>query len=170
MIQQDSEHPTGVSGGREEGGSATLVRARERKANAAVELIMSGATWSDVCEVVGYPTERTARVAVEQALEHRLLTTKDREKLRGLAGARLERLLRSVWGKAIDGDHPEHLAANAKATALIDRYCRLFGLDAPQEFVVHSPTIGEIEQWVARVHGQSDGAYDIVTGDIEETA
>jgi hypothetical protein len=139
-------------------------RARERKANAAVELRLAGATWDQIALTVGYPTAREALVAVERALEKHL-GEQDREKLRDLAGFRLERLLRSVWGKAIDPDHPEHLTAATKAREIIDRHARLYGLDAPTEVVVHSPTQQEIERWVSQVVSHSlpeVEEYDII--------
>lgn len=172
MQQQDRTHPTGVSSDSEGNGSGqtALIRARERKSHAAVEMLMAGAHLSDICEVLGYPTERTAQVAIELALEQRLLTTDDKTHLRRLAASRLERLLRSVWPKAIDPDHPEHLLANTKARENIADFRRLHGLDAPAEVIVHSPTQVELEQWVARVvtGKESVEEYDIVEGEFEE--
>src|SRR5215475_7110801 len=112
---------------------------------------LAGATWHEIAVGLGYPTERQALVSTERALVKQLQSTDDREKMRRLAGARLERLLRSVWPKAIDPDHPDHLTAVTKAREIVDRHAKLFGLDAPQEIVVHSPTQTELEAWVARV-------------------
>lgn len=173
MQQQDRTHPTGVSSDSDNtSGQNSLVRARERKAHAAVEMLMAGAHLSDICEVLGYPTERTAQVAIELALEQRLLTTDDKTHLRRLAASRLERLLRSVWPKAIDPDHPEHLLANTKARENIADFRRLHGLDAPAEVIVHSPTQIELEAWVARVvRGEEKiEEYDIVEGEFTEQA
>lgn len=173
MQQQDRTHPTGVSSNKEDiTGQQNLIRARDRKAHAAVEMLMAGATLDDICEVLGYPTPRTAQVAIELALENRLLSTDDKTKLRNLAASRLERLLRSVWPKAIDPNHPEHLNANTKARENIADFRRLYGLDAPSEVVVHSPTASAIEAWVSRVV-QGDATveeYDIVEGEWEEAA
>lgn len=149
MQAQDSSHPTGVRGS----GHVTehsMSRARNRKANAAIELRLSGATWSQIAEALGYPTARQALVATEKALE-KALKDNDRESMRRLAGARLDRLLLSVWSKAIDPAHPDHLLAVSKAREIVDRHAKLFGLDAPTEVVVHTPTQTELEAWVARV-------------------
>jgi hypothetical protein len=148
---QDPTHPQGVSElpGRKGTGSSVSA-ARRRKAEAAVQLRIAGATWSEIATTLGFPTPRAALVSVERTLAKQLQTT-DRDKLRMLAGDRLDRLLRSVWPKAIDGESPEHLMAVGKAREIIDRHAKLFGLDAPTEIVVHSPTQSELEDWVARV-------------------
>lgn len=167
MHQQDSSDPTGVV--RRSGASRTnLSRARGRKANAAVGMKLAGATWEEIARTLGYPTARAALVATEKALEKQFHET-DRDALRRLAGARLERLLLSVWPKAIDAGNPEHLIAVTKAREIVDRHAKLFGLDAPTEYVVHSPTQGEIDRWVATVlvaKAPEVEEYDILEGEI----
>lgn len=169
-IQQDSNDPTGVSGPNR--GNAN--RARERKANAALALALAGAEWTQIAMSCGYPTARAARVAVERALEKQLETDPDaKAKMRLMASKRLERLLLSVWTKANDPEHPEHLLANTKARELVGSWTKLHGLDAPAEVVVHSPTNDMIEAWVARIvtHElppvEDDDIIDI--DDFEET-
>ena len=154
MQEQDSSDPSGVRGqtsGSTGANGNSVSRARQRKANAVLSLRIAGATWEEICVSLGYPTPRAAIVAFEKALEKQLHNDVDREKLRRLANARLERLLRSVWPKAINPDHPEHLIAVTKAKELIDRHAKLYGLDAPTEVVVHNPTQIELEAWAARV-------------------
>lgn len=174
MQHQDSGDPTGV-GGKSSGGNGangnSVIRARHRKSNAAIQLRLGGATWAEIAEVLGYPTARTALVAVEKALERELATQGDREQMRRLAGARMERLLRGIWPKAIDADHPEHLIAATKAREVIAQHSKLFGLDAPTEVIVHSPTQVEIEDWVARVvsvRGPAVEEYDILDAEVIE--
>jgi hypothetical protein len=168
---QDGNDPTGVhaepKNHRTPGNEAA--RARARKANAAIQLRLAGATWEEIAISLGYPTPRQALVATEKALEKQLDTDIDRDKLRRLANARLERLLRSVWTKAIDPEHPDHLIAVTKAKELIDRHAKLFGLDAPTEVVVHTPTQQELEQWVSKVVlaiNPPIEEYDILEGEI----
>jgi hypothetical protein len=171
-MSQDSSDPTGVSTDGT-GRPSALVRARERKAASALQMRLAEATWEEICEVVGYPTPRLARVAVERALEAELRGDEDsKEKMRKIAGMKLDRLLRSVWVKAVDPNNPEHLQAVAKARELIDRHAKLYGLDAPTEVVVHSPTANELEQWVAAVVGVGPKVeeFDIFEGEVIETA
>lgn len=169
MTAQDSTDPTGV---KDDGvNRGAVVRARERKANAALQMKMAGATWDEIAEVIGYPTPRQAIVAVERALERELKTDQSQAKMRALAGQRLERLLRSCWSKAIDPNNPEHLQALTKAREVIDRHAKLYGLDAPTEVVVHSPTTSELERWVASVISgvaPKVDEYDIFEGEIIE--
>ena len=174
-MQQDSTDPTGVADNRynQSGnrvGASVATRARSRKANAAIQLRLAGATWEEIAQSLGYPTARLALVATEKALEKQL-NTEDRDKMRRLAGMRLERLLRGIWTKAIDPDHPEHLLATTKAREAIADYRKLYGLDAPTEVIVHSPTVAEIERWVSSVVSYSVPQveeYDIIDVDDDD--
>jgi hypothetical protein len=149
---QDPTHPSGVGSDRpnNKASSGNVHLTRQRKADAAISMRLSGATWTEIAQVVGYPTPRAALTATEKALVKRL-DEEDKAKLRQLAGARLERLLRSIWNKAIDPDDPEQMSAVQRARELIDRHAKLFGLDAPTEIVVHNPTKTELESWVLKV-------------------
>jgi hypothetical protein len=170
--QQDSTDPTGVAAPKrnsESQGNAAG-RARARKANAALQMRYAGATWTEIAQGLGYPTPRTAMVATERALERELANADDRDKMRKLAGARLERLVRAVWPKAINPDDPDQMIAVGKAREVLADHRKLFGLDAPTEVVVHNPTETELAAWVARVVAVNIPAveeYDIIAGEIE---
>lgn len=125
-------------------------RAPARTAAAALALRLSGAGYDEVANALGLAGADSARKLAEGALEARAWDDRDgRVRLRAENGARLERLLRSVWPKATNSEHPEHLPAVKVARELIDRYVRLYGLDAPAEVIIHNPTATEIEGWVA---------------------
>lgn len=172
VMQQDASDPTGVAtvSGREHNNS--VVQARHRKAAAALQMSLAGSNWTEIAQAMGYPTPRTARVAVEKALERELRASDDSvEKMRKMAGQRLERLIRAVWPKAIDPNHPDQLAAVEKARALVDRHAKLYGLDAPTEIIVSNPTMTEIERWVAAMQAAKNGApvqegYDVIAGQV----
>lgn len=171
MHRQDPEDPTGVSGDGERDNTA-IIRARDRKANAAIQLRVAGASWTEIAETLGYPTGRAALVATERALEKELKSEENQTAMRSLAGKRLERMLRGVWSKAIDPSHPEHLLAVDRVRLLIDRHAKLYGLDAPTQFVVNSPTQAELERWVSTVVQQGRPALeegDIFDADWEES-
>lgn len=149
MVQeQDSSHPTGVNG--EKSDDKAVIRARDRKANAAIQMKVLGADWEDIAQVLGFPTPRHALIAVERALEKEL-RSESKDVLRKMVDRRLERLLRAAMPKAIDERHPEQMAAIGKAREIIADHRKLFGLDAPTEVSIYSPAEGEIEQWISEV-------------------
>lgn len=142
---------------------------RASRQQSAVALRIAGATYSEVAQALGYASANHARLAVERALAS-TVGDEDREQMRFLEGRRLERLLRGLWGKATNERHPEQLAATRTALAIIDRHAKLYGLDAPTQMVVHSPTAGEIEAWVAQMAAQVSTGMpkekDIIEGEI----
>lgn len=149
MQAQDSSDQTGVAdlSGH---GSKEVTRARNRKAKAALAYSIAGADWKQVARQCGYPTPRAAKVAVERMLEKRL-DAMDKEHLRLMVSARLDTLLRTVWGKATDSDDDQQLPAAKVARELIADYRRVWGVDAPQEILVTSPTQRDIDEFVAGV-------------------
>ena len=151
--RHDRSHPTGVVDERagKPGDRGDIARQRNRKADAALSMSLSGATWGEIAEALGFPTPRAARVAVEKALVRQLATDDDKAKMRAMAGARLERLLRGIWMKAINPEDPEQMTAVSKSRELIADHSKLFGLNAPTELMVHSPTQSELEDWVLRM-------------------
>lgn len=170
-MQQDSSDPTGVKA-TNDNPSKALVRARDRKANAALAMKLGGAEWDEIATALGYPTERAALVAVEQSLGKRL-NELDRQHLRALAAGRLESLVRSAWRKAHTEDDAEHLNAIKSVRETVNDISRLWGLQAPQEVLITNPTQEHLDQWVARVVSadlpQVEEA-DIVEADIVEDA
>lgn len=139
-----------------------------RVSRAALALRIAGATYEEVADELGYRDGNTARVAIERELGRWAQEKpEERERLRTLASARLDALLRSVWDKATDSADPEHLASVKVALSLVDRSVKLHGLDAPTEVVLHSPTEVEIEQWVARMVTSGATSYgDVVDAEV----
>lgn len=168
---QDPTHPTGVTS--DDRGGKELARSRSRKANSAVQLRAYGATWDEVAEILGYPTGQSAQVATEKALENELRTPETKAFMRKLLSDQMEKLLKSVMPKATDSltdndgnkvDNPEHLAYVDRALRIIDRKAKLWGVDAPTEFVVTNPSVAEIERWVSEVSASDIPEVD--EGDI----
>jgi hypothetical protein len=147
-MQQDSSHPTGIS--TEGKTQPEAVRARQRKANAAYRMALSGANWKQIARVCGYPTERAAKVAVELMLEKRI-DPSDKQHLRLMVSGRLDTLLRGIWAKATDQDSPEQLTAVQRVREIVADYRKVWGIDAPQEVIVTSPTQRDIDEFVASV-------------------
>ena len=121
-----------------------------RTSRAAVALRLAGASYLEIADTLGYADDAEARNAVERDLA--AMSVRDvegRDRLRAEEAARLERLLRSVWSKAVDANNAEHLSAARTALAIVDRHAKLLGLDVPSEVIVHNPTTIEIDRWVA---------------------
>lgn len=170
-VVQDPNHETGVA--LTEGSpEKDAVRPRERKSNDVIEMRLMGYGWDDIATVLGYPTPRSALVAFEGALERQLQDDHtSAAKMRDLAGRRLERLLRSCWKQAIDENHPAQMAAIDRALKILENHARLFGLNAPTEMVVHSPTASEIHGFVAKVVSAANSGLeedDIFDADVVE--
>jgi methylase of polypeptide subunit release factors len=142
---------------------------RVQRQDAAVAMKIAGAAYSEIAKAMDYRSADDARLAVERALASSVNDT-DRERLRFLEARRLERLLRSLWRKATDEADPEQLPAIRTALALIDRHARLYGLDAPTEMVVYTPSRLEIERFVASVsetmNRELPTEADIVEGEV----
>lgn len=147
--------------------TAFVERPQNQKGTSALALRVAGATLADIVRVIGFASEDEAVRAIDKALKAELRSDpRQRDKMRGLANQRLERLLRSVWAKAVDPNSSEHLAAVGKAKELIDRHIRLYGLDAPSEMVVHNPDSSEIEAWVMSVLAK--GGQEVEEDDVLE--
>ena len=138
------------------------VSARDR---AAVALRLAGAGFAEIAEVLELADDGQARLAVERGLAAERVDEGDRERLRLEEERRLMGLLKPLWGKAVDPEHPEQVVASRAALSVIDRHAKLMGLDAPTEVVVHNPTMSEIDRWVAEVLTQQ-GVVHAVEADV----
>lgn len=167
---QDSSHPEGVAASDDSRhGGSNAREARVRKADAALQLKTAGATWTEIAKTLGYPTPRAAMLATEKALVRQLNEDDDKAKLRAVAGARLDRLLRGIWAKAIDPNSPEQMTAVSRARELTADWVKLYGLAAPTEVVVSTPTQTELEEWVLRMTAQmvpDEQEADIWDGEV----
>lgn len=142
------------------------VPARVRRGNrAATGLRLAGASWDEIAETLSLDGPEHARRAVMDDLAVLGGDADGRTALRDMEGERLNRLLRSVWVKAIDPQNPEHLQAVRTAVSLIDRRAKLYGLDAPDEIIVRTPTTAEIDRWVAEVAASNQ---EILEGEVVE--
>jgi hypothetical protein len=128
--------------------------ATRRLAAAAAAMRMDGASEAETGALLGMGV-REVRAAVEQHLaeQARKAAPRNREVLRRVEDERLERMMLAVWPRALDPDDPDQLPAVRAALSISERRSRLHGLDAPAEVVVHSPTLAEIDAWVAQVAG-----------------
>ncbi len=109
----------------------------------AAQLRAAGATFREVGEALEIdPT--WARTLVLRALEAAKYEAADL--MRVQEGQRLDRMQRSVWRDAVNGD----LAAVNTVLRIMDRRARLFGLDSPVK-VDATVSVGPIDEDLERI-------------------
>lgn len=141
---------------------ASQVPARNKEKRAALTLRLAGASYAEIADAVGYASAADARNAVVAELASYEATDDERKQLRREEAARVERLMRSVWGKATDPNNPEHLSAVKIALQLVERHGRIYGVDMPQEVVIYNPTASEIDEWVATIIQQDESQHQVI--------
>jgi hypothetical protein len=110
----------------ESSSSVRLIRGRERERE-ALALRRRGKTFAAIGAELGF-TEQAAHRAVQRALARLSEQTRhEGEQLRALELARLDDLLAAVWNAALEGETKAVLAA----LKVIERRCKMLGLDAP---------------------------------------
>lgn len=125
-----------------------------RQGMAALALRLAGASYPEITEALGLGNIADAYEMVESALANQV-NDNDREQLRTEESARLDRLQRAIWNKAVTDNHPDQIAAINTILKISESRRRLLGLDAPTEISVHTPTQDEIERWVANISATS---------------
>lgn len=121
------------------------------RAEAGVALRLSGASFTSIAKALEYSSPTRARLAVERALASSADDPEGREVQINLIDRRLNRLLQSVMGKAVNPADPEHLQYNARALAIVDRQAKLHGVDAPTK-VQLTPSDTYIQEYLAKIH------------------
>jgi hypothetical protein len=128
--------------------SPRRVRAAQRRRE-ALELRMAGATYQDIGEVLGVSKTRAIKAVQEALRELQDLTVEKAEELRSTELARLERLQRVVWQRAIGtADQPASDKAVWRVLQIMERRAKLLGLDQP---VKVEQTGGPMEIRIVRV-------------------
>lgn len=99
----------------------------------AVAMRMAGLDYQTIADRLEYKTRQAAAKDVERALAANLAeVTRTAEEFREVERMRLERLQAAAWQAAVGGD----LKAIETCLRIIDRRCKLLGLDAPQRHEV----------------------------------
>lgn len=134
----------------EEPNADLVVAETDTKAESALALRIAGTSYTNIAKALGYASATRARLAVERVLAASADSPEERDQQRVLNDKRLNRLLQSVMGKAVDPKDPDHLAYNARALAITDRIMRLWGVDAPAQVQI-TPTDEHLQQYVAHM-------------------
>lgn len=115
----------------------------------AIALRLAGLDFETIATRLGYASRGAACNDINRALEQSLAEqARDVEVLRQAELLRLDRLQAGVWTKALAGD-PRSAEVALK---VIDRRCKLLGLDAPQRFEVL--TMDAVEAEIARLSAE----------------
>lgn len=136
-----------------------------QRAESALALRLSGASYTQIAKVIGYASAYNARSAVERVLANSADSPEERDQMRVLTDRRMNRLLQSVMSKATNPKEPDHLAYNARAMAIIDRQVKLWGVDAPLQVQV-SATDERINEYVANIAALAKADTDAEEADI----
>lgn len=100
---------------------------------------MAGATYAQIATAMQWRSPQAAWDAVQRALtEEENRSAEARTEYRKLDNARLERIIRAWWPKALDVQNDPVLAdkATTHVVRLLERRARLLGLDAPQQVIL----------------------------------
>lgn len=99
----------------------------------AVALRLAGLGYQEIADQLDYPSRTHAFADVEAAITLRAQDgTRTVDSLRETEVMRLDRLQAAAWAKALAGDYK----AIELSLKIIDRRCKLLGLDAPERIEV----------------------------------
>lgn len=99
----------------------------------AVALRLAGLDFVNIAEQLGYTNRAAASMDVEKAISARIEDgTRSIDELREIELLRLDRLQAAAWAKALTGEHK----SIELVMKIIDRRCKLLGLDAPERHEV----------------------------------
>src|SRR5690606_33466981 len=133
------------------------------RASAAVNLLFSGASYADITKVLDYRNVEETKRAIWGAIGSLDIDEYRRNQERELMARRLNKLVSSGWKRATNPNDPDHIAYQRLMLAIMDRQAKLFGLDAPTESIVYTPSQQEINDHVARVRN----LVIVESGDVE---
>lgn len=99
----------------------------------AIQMRLAGLTYDVIAQRLKYSSRQAAAKDIERALAVALRdANRSAEEFREVELMRLDRLQAAAWAKAVQGD-PRAIHA---CLQVIDRRCKLLGLDAPQRHEV----------------------------------
>lgn len=141
------------------------------RAAAAVKMAVEGVSYTDIARTLDYDNPAAAKKAVWASIGDIEIDADEVKRKRDLMGRGLGRLLSSCMRRATNPHDPDHLAYTRTVLAIMDRQARLYGLDAPTNLIVHTPTQREIDQYVATVRAMQieaagDQEAEIIEGEV----
>lgn len=128
------------------------------RAEAAAVMLVSGADFATIAQVMEFESPEKAREAAERALADNL-DSFDKAHLRKVLTGRLEGLWRIAYNRAQNERYAAKETATKNALAILDRLSKMYGVDEPTQVVMHSATSTQINAWVERVTAKEIEAY-----------
>ena len=117
--------------------------------NQAIALRLAGASWDDIARQLGYASRGAACTDVTRALEQYVTEGRvSAEVLREQELRRLDRLQATLWPQALQGD----TKVIETVLRIIDRRCRILGLNAPERHEV--VTLDAVEAEIRRLSAE----------------
>lgn len=139
----------------------SFTQARQIK---AVALRLAGLDFQSISDQLGYTNRSVAAQDVDRAISARIEDgTRSIDELREMELLRLDRLQAAAWAKALAGE----LKSIELVMKIIDRRCKLLGLDAPErhEVVTLDWLDTQIRDLQARIAARAaDGAPAAIEG------
>lgn len=130
----------------------------------AVALRLAGLDFQSISDQLGYTNRSLAAQDVDRAISARIEDgTRSIDELREMELLRLDRLQAAAWAKALAGE----LKSIELVMKIIDRRCKLLGLDAPErhEVVTLDWLDTQIRDLQARIAARAaDGAPAAIEG------
>lgn len=143
--------------------AARKAQVAERRTK-AITLRLAGMDYDTIAARLGYAGKAAACKDITRALAQNLADLgRTADELREVELARLDRLQAAAWAPAVGGE----LRAIDTVLRIIDRRCRLLGLDAPVRAEVL--TISDVDAQIRDLVQQLDAAGN-ETGPVEDSA
>lgn len=139
------------------------------KGRAAGVMAISGASFDEIAEVLGFHSARHAELAVQRSLADSL-DSWDKAHLKSLLVGRYDALFReSLRRSRTKGYFAREAAANTALKSL-NEMVKVLGLAAPTEHVVHGPAASEIRVFVDKIVTQAVSTlpeeHDVIEGHV----
>ena len=123
---------------------AKMIQVAQRRAR-AVEMRLGKATYDQIAAVLGYSSRAAVAVDIKRAFEQAVSERdKNVDLLRQEELAALDRLQLSIWPMATKGD----LGAIDRILKIIDKRCKLLGLDPSISMNVEVTTLDAIDRQI----------------------
>lgn len=140
------------------------------RAAAALRLKLMGASFADIAQTLDFASPTSAQRAVEQALARSADDYQDKERLRALLNARMERVMEVCFARALAKNNPDQIAYMRTLAVYIDRVSKMNGLEQANTVVV-TPGFEEVYAWARQFHETVSAEplvleAEIVEGDI----